>query len=75
MTVDAWSTQRVELELTGSTMDGLNSLINYCNQNKLMFDCDAVDNGEGLRFKVVVQCNNEEAYILIRDYKNRGGNA
>lgn len=74
MTVDAWSTQRVELEMSGTTVEGLSALINYCNQNSLMYDCDAVDNGEGLKFKIVVQCSNDEAYVLIRDYKNRGGN-
>lgn len=74
MTVDAWLTGIVTLELTGTTMEGLNALMNYCKQYSLAYDCDAKYSNNQMEFTMSVVCNNEQAYLLIRDYKNRGGN-
>lgn len=73
MTIDKWLTEIVEVELSGSSFDGLNSLMSYCNQNSLWYTCNVNYGTAGVDYKLTVTCTNEQAYYLIRDYKNRGG--
>lgn len=74
MYVDAWLTAPVTIDFKGASMEACTQLMNYCTQNKLGYKCKITNATESVEYEMAVNCTNETAYTLIRDYKNRGGN-
>ena len=74
MYVDEWLTEVNEIEFVGSSMESFNQLINYCQQNQIPYSALIDYNANGMKYALNAKANNEVAYVMIRDYKNRGGN-
>lgn len=74
MFIDAWLGSNVELDFKGESMEQFTQLINYCQQNKIPYKASMEYREDGMNYKLTAATTNEVAYILIRDYKNRGGN-
>lgn len=74
MFIDAWLGGNVELDFKGESMEQFTQLINYCQQNKIPYKASMEYRVDGMGYKLTATTTNEVAYILIRDYKNRGGN-
>lgn len=74
MYVDEWLTEVNEIEFVGSSMESCNQLINYCQQNQIQYSAQIDYNANGMKYTLTAKANNEVAYVMIRDYKNRGGN-
>lgn len=74
MFVDEWLTTRCDIDFTGTSFEQCNQLINECGQKKIPYKAkiDSVD--DGIKYSLVASTTNENAYNLIRDYKNRGAN-
>ena len=74
MYVDEWLTEVNEIEFVGSSMESCNQLINYCQQNQIPYSAQIDYNANDMKYTLTAKANNEVAYVMIRDYKNRGGN-
>ena len=74
MYVDEWLTEVNEIESVGASMESCNQLINYCQQNQIPYSAQIDYNANGMKYTLTAKANNEVAYVMIRDYKNRGGN-
>lgn len=74
MYVDEWLTEVNEIEFVGASMESCNQLINYCQQNQIPYSAQIDYNANGMKYTLTAKANNEVAYGMIRDYKNRGGN-
>lgn len=74
MYVDEWLTEVNEIEFVGSSMESCNQLINYCQQNQIPYSAQIDYNANGMKYTLTAKANNEVAYVMIIDYKNRGGN-
>lgn len=74
MYVDEWLTEMNEIEFVGASMESCNQLINYCQQNQIPYSAQIDYNANGMKYTLNAKANNEVAYVMIRDYKNRGGN-
>lgn len=75
MYVDEWLTEVNEIEFVdSSSMESWTQLINYCQQNQIPYSAQIDYNANGMKCTLTAKANNEVAYVLIRDYKNRGGN-
>lgn len=74
MYVDEWLTEVNEIEFVGASMESCNQLINYCQQNQIPYSAQINYNANGMKYTLTAKANNEVAYVMIRDYKNRGGN-
>jgi hypothetical protein len=74
MYVDEWLTEVNEIEFVGASMESCNQLINYCQQNQIAYSAQIDYNANGMKYTLTAKANNEVAYVMIRDYKNRGGN-
>lgn len=74
MFIDAWLGSNVELDFKGESMEQFTQLINYCQQNKIPYKASMEYREDGMSYMLTAATTNEVAYILIRDYKNRGGN-
>ena len=74
MYVDEWLTEVNEIEVVGARMESCNQLINYCQQNQIPYSAQIDYNANGMKYTLTAKANNEVAYVMIRDYKNRGGN-
>ena len=74
MYVDEWLTEVNEIEFDGASMESCNQLINYCQQNQIPYSAQIDYNANGMKYTLTAKANNEVAYVMIRDYKNRGGN-
>lgn len=74
MYVDEWLTEVNEIEFVGESMESCNQLINYCQQNKIPYTAQLNYGPNGMKYTLIAKVTNEVAYVMIRDYKNRGGN-
>ena len=74
MYVDEWLTEVNEIEFVGASLESCNQLINYCQQNQIPYSAQIDYNANGMKYTLTAKTNNEVAYVMIRDYKNRGGN-
>lgn len=74
MFIDAWLGSNVELDFKGESMEQFTQLINYCQQNKIPYKASMEYREDGMAYELTATTTNEAAYVLIRDYKNRGGN-
>lgn len=74
MYVDEWLTEVNDIEFVGNSMESCNQLINYCQQNKIAYKAVIENTAEGVKYTLKATTTNEQAYTMIRDYKNRGGN-
>lgn len=74
MYVDEWLTTVNEIEFVGASLESCNQLISYCQQNQIPYTAQLEYNDNGLKYTLTAKGNNEVAYVMIRDYKNRGGN-
>lgn len=74
MYVDAWLTGVCELDYKGVSMESCTQLINYCQQNKIAYKATIENTADGVKYTLKATTTNEQAYTMIRDYKNRGGN-
>ena len=74
MYVDEWLTEVNEIEVVGTSLESCNQLINYCQQNQIPYSAQIDYNANGMKYTLTAKANNEVAYAMIRDYKNRGGN-
>ena len=74
MYVDEWLTEVNDIEFVGASMESCNQLINYCQQNQIPYSAQIDYNANGMKYTLTAKANNEVAYEMIRDYKNRGGN-
>ena len=71
---DAWLTGVCELDYKGASMESCTQLINYCQQNKIAYKATIENTDDGVKYTLKATTTNEQAYTMIRDYKNRGGN-
>lgn len=74
MYVDEWLTTVNEIEFVGASLESCNQLINYCQQTQISYSAQIDYNTNGMKYTLTAKANNEVAYVMIRDYKNRGGN-
>ena len=74
MYVDEWLTEVNDIEFVGTSMESCNQLINYCQQNQIPYSAQIDYNANGMKYTLTAKANNEVAYVMITDYKNRGGN-
>lgn len=74
MYVDEWLTEVNEIEFVGTSMESCNQLINYCQQNQIPYTATLNYGPNGMKYELTAKATNEVAYVMIRDYKNRGGN-
>lgn len=74
MFIDAWLTAVCELDFKCASMEGCTQLINYCQQNKIAYKAVIENTVESVKYTIRATTTNEQAYTMIRDYKNRGGN-
>ena len=74
MYVDEWLTEVNEIEFVGASLESCNQLINDGQQNQIPYSAQIDYNANGMKYTLTAKANNEVAYVMIRDYKNRGGN-
>lgn len=74
MYVDEWLTEVNEIEFVGASLESCNQLTNYCQQNQIPYSAQIDYNANGMKYTLTAKANNEVAYVMIRDYKNCGGN-
>lgn len=74
MQIDAWLTAPCEIDFVGATLESLTAMTNYCAQNKIAYKAKVDATPDGMKWQLTATATNESAYVMIRDYKNRGGN-
>nr|DAF14175.1 MAG TPA: hypothetical protein [Caudoviricetes sp.] len=73
MFIDQWAENVTEIEVTGSTVEELLLLINWCSGEKVTYSLNVPNqnaSGQNLQFSMGIVCNNMQAYELRKMWLN-----
>lgn len=77
MTLDVWASTRVDIEMVGQGTTEMCNMIQYCGSLRCVFNIEITaesDTPENVKFKVTVNCTNEQAAKIREDFlKIKGG--